>query len=316
MSADPQRGSSCSSDQIASRQTRSDKRCRWHPRIGSRRSAQASVVVVTYRALALDLDGTLLGPDGHVSDGNRRAVKAAAAAGWHVVLATARWYQQAERVAREIGLVDPVIACSGAEVRRLRDGVDLFDMRLPAAFASRLYDLCDEADGMAYVYQDRDVLLRSADDARRDDRPEVRRLRSLANADADPTPRCALVFGDELSASVVETLLPAWRDDVHFLNSMTGRGARVLTLTSSGADKGVALQVACADLGIAVSEVVAMGDSETDVEMFRVAGASVAMGQASPAVQKTATWVTTTNTDDGVGRAITQLLDGRDHVTP
>jgi Cof subfamily protein (haloacid dehalogenase superfamily) len=271
-------------------------------------------LVVTYRALALDLDGTLLGPDGMVSDGNRHAVKAAAAAGWHVVLATARWYQQAERVARDIGLVDPVIACSGAEVRRLRDGVDLFDMRLPAKFASQLYDLCDDADGMAYVYQDREVLLRSANGDRRDGRPEVRGVRSLA--DADPTPRCALVFGDELSASVVKLLLPEWKDDVRFLNSMSGRGANVLTLTSNGADKGVALQIACADLGIAVSEVVAMGDSETDVEMFRVAGASVAMGQASPAVQETATWVTTANTDDGVGRAITQLLDGRDRVTP
>ena len=272
--------------------------------------------MVTYRALALDLDGTLLGRDGSVSDGNRRAVKDAAGAGWHVVLATARWYQQAERIARDIGIVDPVIACSGAEVRRLRDGVDLFDRRLPAAFAAQLYDLCDDADGMAYVYQDRDVLLRSADGARRDDRPEVRHVRSLADADADPMPRCALVFGEALSMLVLETLLPAWKDDVRFLNSMTGRGARVLTLTSQGADKGVALQIACADLGIALSEVVAMGDSETDVEMFRVAGASVAMGQASPAVQESATWVTTANTDDGVGRAIAQLLAGRNHVTP
>ena len=101
-----------------------------------------------------------------------------------------------------------------------------------------------------------------------------------------------------------------------FLNSMTGRGDSVLTLTSRGADKGVALQIACADLGIELSEVVAMGDSDTDVEMFRVAGASVAIGQASPAVQESATWVTTSNTDDGVGRAIAQLLAGRDHVAP
>ena len=269
-----------------------------------------------YRALALDLDGTLLAPDGTVSVRNRRAVEAAAGAGWHVVLATARWYQRAECAARDLGLVDPIIACSGAEVRRLRDGVDLFDMRLPALFSAQLYDICDTADGMAYVYQDGDVLLRSADGTRRNDRPEVRLVRSLADADADRTPRCALIFGEVLSELVLEMLLPTWKDDVRFLNSMTGHGARVLTLTSQGADKGVALQVACADLGIATSEVVAMGDSDTDVEMFRVAGASVAMGQASPAVRRAATWVTTTNTDDGVGRAIEQLLDGRAPVTP
>ena len=53
-----------------------------------------------------------------------------------------------------------------------------------------------------------------------------------------------------------------------------------------------------------------MGDSETDVEMFKVAGASVAMGQSPVEVREAATWTTSTNTDDGVGRAIEHLLDG------
>ena len=82
------------------------------------------------RGLALDLDGTLLGPDDTISERDQRAVAAAVDAGWSVVLATARWYQLAERTARSLGLVDPVIACSGAEVRRLRDGVDLLDCLL------------------------------------------------------------------------------------------------------------------------------------------------------------------------------------------
>ena len=97
-------------------------------------------------------------------------------------------------------------------------------------------------------------------------------------------------------------------DEVRFLVSMTGRGAGVLTITGKGADKGRALSIACADIGIDPADVVAVGDSETDVEMFRVAGASVAMGQAAAVVQSAATWVTTANTDDGVGRAIEQLL--------
>jgi hydroxymethylpyrimidine pyrophosphatase-like HAD family hydrolase len=54
-----------------------------------------------------------------------------------------------------------------------------------------------------------------------------------------------------------------------------------------------------------------MGDSETDVEMFRVAGASVAMGQASDVVREAATWVTASHGDDGVGLAIEGLLVGR-----
>jgi Cof subfamily protein (haloacid dehalogenase superfamily) len=265
---------------------------------------------MSYRALALDLDGTLLGPDDAVSPRNRAAVEAAVAAGWHVILATARWYQLAERTAHDLGLVDPVIACSGAEVRRLRDGADLFDVRLPAPFAAALYELCDRGAGMAFVYQDRDVVLRTAVPRSLQALPELRSVPTLSGG-ADANPRCVLLFGDELNALVLETLLPVWGDEVRFLTSMTGQGNPILTLTSAEADKGLALAVACADLEVPLSEVVAMGDSETDIEMFNVAGASVAMGQASAAVRGAATWVTASHGDDGVGLAIEDLLRGR-----
>ena len=258
------------------------------------------------RALAVDLDGTLLRPDDTISERDRRAVGAAIEAGWSVVLATARWYQLAERTARQLGLADPVIACSGAEVRRLRDGVDLLDVRIPAAFTAELYERCEQHDAMVMVYEERGVAVRSA--TATPALPEMRRVATLAGA--EPTPRAVLVFGDELTRIVLDELAPRWVDQVRFLVSMTGRGAGVLTVTSAGADKGRALGVACADLGIDPADVVAFGDSETDVEMFRVAGASVAMGQAAPAVQDAATWVTAPNTADGVGTAIEQLLAG------
>jgi Cof subfamily protein (haloacid dehalogenase superfamily) len=252
----------------------------------------------------LDLDGTLLRPDDSISERDRRAVAAAVEAGWPVVLATARWYQLAERTAHELGLTDPVIACSGAEVRRLHDGIDLLDVRLPAAFTAELYSTCEAHDGIVMVYEDRDVAVRSATATPR--LPEMRTIDTLAGA--DPTPRGVLVFGDEQSSLVLDELQARWADEVRFLVSMTGRGVGVLTITGAGADKGRALAIACADIGIDPADVVAFGDSETDVEMFRTAGASVAMGQAAPTVQSAATWVTTPNTDDGVGRAIEQLL--------
>jgi hydroxymethylpyrimidine pyrophosphatase-like HAD family hydrolase len=262
------------------------------------------------KALAVDLDGTLLGPDDAVSTRNRAAVEAAAAAGWHVILATARWYQLAGRTAHELGLVDPVIACSGAEVRRLVDGVDLLDVRLPAAFTDELYPLCDAAGGLVLAYQDDDVAVRSPV-APGLGLPEMRPIDALVGG-AERTPRCVLVFGEELNAEVLASFGERWQDDVRFLVSMTGHGHPVLTLTSAQADKGRALRVACADLGIDPADVVAMGDSETDIEMFRVAGASVAMGQASAAVRDAATWTTAGHHADGVGLAIEALLDGRE----
>ena len=41
-----------------------------------------------------------------------------------------------------------------------------------------------------------------------------------------------------------------------------------------------------------------------DVLMFGVAGTSIAMGNASPDVQRTARYVTTSNEDEGFARAV------------
>ena len=56
-----------------------------------------------YKALAIDLDGTLLVGD-TVPEANIRAVRAARDRGLKIIIATARWSQMARRVARTLGI--------------------------------------------------------------------------------------------------------------------------------------------------------------------------------------------------------------------
>jgi hydroxymethylpyrimidine pyrophosphatase-like HAD family hydrolase len=268
------------------------------------------------RALAIDLDGTLLTRGDTVSERNRSAVAAARAAGLEVIIATAGWYQRAEKVARQLDLRGPVIACSGAQVRRPSDGVDLMDVRMPAAFAAGLYRVLDGERCIAWVALDDEVLMKiegTVDAALLF--PEIRRVPSLAAAGGAP-PRIALVQGTAANRAVVDGLAAEWGDRVRFITSLSGHAKSILTLTAVGADKGVALAVACRDLGVAPAEVVAIGDADNDIEMFRVAGGSFAMGQASAAVKAAARAVTATNEDDGVAAAIERLLVEGDAVFP
>jgi hydroxymethylpyrimidine pyrophosphatase-like HAD family hydrolase len=54
--------------------------------------------------------------------------------------------------------------------------------------------------------------------------------------------------------------------------------------------------------------VVTFGDAENDIEMFRISGASVAMGQADERTRAAATTVTARNDEAGVARAVERLL--------
>jgi hydroxymethylpyrimidine pyrophosphatase-like HAD family hydrolase len=55
-------------------------------------------------------------------------------------------------------------------------------------------------------------------------------------------------------------------------------------------------------------EVVTFGDAENDIEMFKISGASFAMGQADERTKAAATAVTLRNDQAGVARAVEQLL--------
>ena len=161
------------------------------------------------------------------------------------------------------------------------------------------------------VYEDRDVAVRSATAT-----PPCPRCASSTTWRWPRRRHAACWCSATSRAATCSTRWRArWAHDVRFLVSMTGRGVRRAddhrrrAPTRDGRSPWRA-----PTSGIDPADVVAFGDSETDIEMFRVAGASVAMGQAAPAVQDAATWVTTANIDDGVGpgdRAAARQRDGR-----
>ena len=66
---------------------------------------------MTFKALALDLDGTTLVGES-LPEANRLALRQASEAGYEIIIATARWVQMAQRVAEEVG-VECMLGCAG-----------------------------------------------------------------------------------------------------------------------------------------------------------------------------------------------------------
>lgn len=80
-----------------------------------------------------------------------------------------------------------------------------------------------------------------------------------------------------------------------------------LEIIHQGVDKATALLDLCQHLGIASSEMIAIGDMDNDIAMLQMAGLGIAMGNAPANVQAEADWVTDTNNRDGVAVAIERL---------
>jgi HAD superfamily hydrolase (TIGR01484 family) len=260
-----------------------------------------------FKALAIDLDGTLLVGEKIPAD-NVTAVRAARDAGLAIIIATARWHHMALRIAKELEISGPLIACSGAQVHLPSDDRDIFDERLPEDFVAELYAMCDAERCVATVtVADRVLLKLDGEPDRALLLPEMSWVRQLQGA-ADSQPRVAAIQGSRINARIRAELEPRFSDRVHFFDSIGPTGKVILTITAATASKGAALASACDYLGLSPRDVVAFGDADNDIEMFKVAGASVAMGQADPKVKAAATTVTSRNDEAGVARAIERLL--------
>ncbi|MGA2943360.1 MAG: HAD hydrolase family protein, partial [Xanthobacteraceae bacterium] len=63
-------------------------------------------------------------------------------------------------------------------------------------------------------------------------------------------------------------------------------------------------------LGIPLTEIAVIGDGSNDVAMFERSGLSIAMGNASPQVQRKADFITDSNRHDGFAKAIERFILG------
>lgn len=228
-----------------------------------------------YRLIAIDLDGTLLDSKGQVPAAAAEALQRAQAAGIVVAPATARWYQAAVRPFAAMGIQPAAIASAGADVR-LHTGDVVAQHHLPGDFARFVAELCDRAGWPATLavpgkaYRRANELPAWAANA-----PEwLQPVTSLADVElADLL--AVLAEPDADDPALVE--LEAWRDRVSLYDAISFSGDGMITATARGVDKGSALLELCAALGIEPAQAVAVGDSEVDIPMLRVAGLAVAV---------------------------------------
>jgi Cof subfamily protein (haloacid dehalogenase superfamily) len=258
------------------------------------------------RLVATDLDGTLLGLDDVVSERTKRAVRAVAEAGIHVVAATGRSQWTAEPLVAPVRGLDLVVCSNGASLYHLRERrslashpiadevIDVILSTLAADLPGCLYgwetddDLHYEAGFIAY----RPALRREASpDLQVGERPAAIRKLMVAHH--------RIQHYDLLDA--VAPLMPPGC-------FVTTSGAPFVEITGDGVDKAFGVRNVCELLGVAPEEVVAFGDNHNDIAMVTWAGRGIAMGNAHPALLATVDEQTVSNVEDGVAAVLETLV--------
>lgn len=276
-----------------------------------------------YDLIAIDFDGTLLGPDGKVSDATRRAVRRAVEAGFEVVFATGRnWYESME-VLEDVEHHATAVFVGGAITVDLerREVIDRRTMDADAVVAvCRLFEAHDLAP---LVLQDRELGgvdfyhgQRAIPDAVRDWHRRhqliVREVQDLAELNHAHTLRVSTLGPKPAVAAAQKAINDRYADRVFaYQVDLANYGVRLLEAFSPGVNKWEAIKRVGATRGIELSRIVAIGDDMNDLQMIEHAGLGVAMGNARDPIKAVADRIIGPSVDDGLAAFLDQLSDAR-----
>lgn len=267
-----------------------------------------------FRAIATDLDGTLLRSDGTVSARTRAAVDAAEDAGLLFVIATGRPPRWIPPVIEQVGERGLVVCANGGSVYDPARHELVVRNDLDPVVVAELVDEVEAAfpDALFGVEQG----FRFAVDESIRDRPEdLERMDSWKLADLRVVP-IRSVLDDGVTKLIVRLPHPAPAGTAAAVQAIVGDRALVthstnesfLELSHPAVTKAATVERLLVESGIAPHEVVAFGDMPNDLALIEWAGLGVAVANADPRLRDAADEVTASNDADGVAQVIERLL--------
>lgn len=259
------------------------------------------------KLIAVDLDDTLLEADLSLSDECVDALRQAKERGVEVVLATGRMFCSALPFARRIGLDGYVIAYNGALIRSV-EGETFWHKPVPAAHALRLIDVARRADLRLNLYLD-DTLVVDGIDERVEYYLSIARVQpkvvdDLAAVLRQGEPTKCLLVGDAEQVAELTPKLQAEFPDLQIARSKP----RFIEVTRRGIRKEVALAAVAEALGVAMEDVMAVGDGDNDATMLAWAGIGVAVANASTKAKEAAGYVASGSRGAGVCEAVRRFV--------
>ena len=265
------------------------------------------------KAIALDLDGTLLTSDKKVTDITKAALQKAKNKNIKIVLCTGRALKGVRPLLEELNLFDEediVITYNGGVIQKTKSQEILFQQAHTKEDVMYIYEETMKVQlpmnmlDLEYVYEP--------------DYPTDRASRyhdimgildfvkknPVELADSQLLNK-AVVCYDEAVLDEQFSKLPA--EFTERFNCMKSRPILMEVLPKE-VNKGQALVHLADVLGIEVANIMACGDADNDLDMIRAAGFGVAMANATPSVKAVANYMTASNNEDGVAKAIDYIL--------
>ncbi len=276
---------------------------------------------MTYRLIAIDIDGTLVNSAGEVTKPTRQAVQRVVDAGLTVLIATGRRYLTARSVAVQLDTEVLIAAHNGALLKQM-DGTVLQSLELPRQMAQRavtaLFALGHDplvfqgTQDAAHIWIDRDLEMRAEGWMRgylEKNATHLRVAESLAEDLCGDVLEVVAVIPRDVLPATLDYLENALGDDVRLITQITQSDYRAfLEIAHPQVSKSMPLTFLAEKMQIQPSQMIAFGDNYNDLDMLEYAGLGVIMSNTHDDLKQRGYRIAPSNDDDGVAVVLNELF--------
>ncbi|WP_237387532.1 pyridoxal phosphatase [Xenorhabdus sp. Sc-CR9] len=270
---------------------------------------------MSYRVIALDLDGTLLDPQKNILSESLSVLNEARQAGIKILIVTGRHHVAIRPFYQALQLDTPAICCNGAYSYDFNAKKVLASNPLSIQEASLALSYLQDTEIQHLMYVDESILyefphtvartLAWSDSLPEHQRPTLQKISNFQDAIHDfnfiwkfATSSSNLVKLREISEQIEENVGLecewSWFDQVD--------------IAKKGNSKGMRLQQWVESQNLSMKNVIAFGDNYNDLSMLETAGLGVAMGNAVDTVKERADIITRDNTQPGIAEVIRKYV--------
>ena len=262
------------------------------------------------RLVIADVDGTLVTQEKVLTARAVEAVKRLKNAGIAFSITSGRPPLGMKMLIDLLGLTEPIAAFNGG-VFVHPDLSVMAQSFVPPDTAAKVIEAIERHRLDCWVYTDRDWLVRDPN------APHVAREQWTVKFPPTVVPefsshldRVAKIVGiSDDYAAVPRCEADVQRDCGNHVSAARSQ-PYYLDVTHLDANKGHVVEVLSQALSIPPVQIVTIGDMPNDVLMFKKSGLSIAMGNASPEVQRQARFVTSSNEQEGFAKAMEGFVLG------
>lgn len=259
-----------------------------------------------YKAVFLDLDGTLLDDDKNISQENYDAIEYVTQNGGLVILSSGRSITATKKYWDKIKADRYIIYSNGAGIYDTQINETIFTANINSDICLNLYNyaiennICIRLDTPYGRYITNMKYSRSTDIFFNEDINKfLNENKILQFSYISESEESIEISIDYIKKFNTETKIENYYNDI-----CDNSKIYVINMINSSTSKGNAICGLCKFLKIDLSDVIAIGDDLNDISMIKTVGLGVAMENAKKEVKEFAKEITSTNNNSGVAKIL------------